>query len=378
MSDFSLPVLFVVPVGNTLPTTGTSADLTAGQFGIFRPDYSPATAGNVASSAYIVLAQGRAETYLQGSKQSDKIAASKVKKWYKVVGQAYASNEIQQFSDFVGKCDEQLTISFVLHSSYADTISFNGITRSVTVQLPCCGCGDDPCETIANETIIDLFLAKIAQEDALPVDPAALKLSSFLTFQKVGTGDDAVLTVTGKSLTQYAQSCDYAAFPFQYDRLWWRMFAYAGPDTTVDFMVFDQCQPAATITVNQRSNYVSGTAAEVAQMEKEYYSYSSYQKHLFRLPGYSPLFESWVTAGTIYDMYVIQFDEIDPDRSWTQNIPIDERAIIFVPQATSAAVSAILVAYLGAVTNSTGSNPTTTTSTTSTTSSTTTTTTLIP
>lgn len=378
MSDFSLPTLFVVPVGNTLPTSGTSASLTAGQFGVFLPTYAPATAGNVPGVKYITLAQGRSETLYQGSKQSDKIAASKVKKWYKVVGQGGANNEIQEISDFSAKCGEQLTVTFRVHSSYADTISFNGVTRSVTVQMPCCGCGDNPCDVIANETIIDLILAKIAQEDALPKDPAALKLSSFLTFEKIGTGSSAVLRVIGKALTKYGNPCDIAAFPWEYDRLWFRCFAYIGPATTVDFIVSDACVTAGVVTVIQRSSYPLGTAEEVAQLEKDYFSYQSYQKHLFRMPGYNQLFESWVTTGTVYNQFVIQFDELSQDDSFTQNLHIDERVIIMVPQASSAALEAILVAYLGAAEDSTASGDTTTTTTSTTSTSTTSTTTLIP
>lgn len=82
MADFSLTTLFVVPVGNSLPSPGTSTqDLTAGQFGIFRSDYSVATAGNIAAKPYFYLAQGRVNTYLQGSKRSDKIASSQVSEW---------------------------------------------------------------------------------------------------------------------------------------------------------------------------------------------------------------------------------------------------------------------------------------------------------
>ena len=50
MADFSLTTLFVVPVGNTLPSSGSTQDLTAGQFGLFRSDYTVANAGNIAAS----------------------------------------------------------------------------------------------------------------------------------------------------------------------------------------------------------------------------------------------------------------------------------------------------------------------------------------
>ena len=91
MSDFSLTTLFVVPVGQTaLPSSGSTQDLTAGQVGFFKNDYSVATAANIAAAPYFYVAQGRQTTYLQGSKRSDKITgcpsgagcASNVTDWY--------------------------------------------------------------------------------------------------------------------------------------------------------------------------------------------------------------------------------------------------------------------------------------------------------
>ena len=79
MADFSLTTLFVVPVGQTaLPSSGSTQDLTAGQVGIFKNDYSVATAANIAAAPYFYITQGRENTYLQHSKRSDKIAKSAV------------------------------------------------------------------------------------------------------------------------------------------------------------------------------------------------------------------------------------------------------------------------------------------------------------
>ena len=74
MSTFALTTLFVVPVGQTaLPSTGSTQDLTKGQVGFYKSDYAVATAANIAASPYFYVAQGRENTYLQGSKRSDKI-----------------------------------------------------------------------------------------------------------------------------------------------------------------------------------------------------------------------------------------------------------------------------------------------------------------
>src|SRR5688572_25044162 len=113
MSDFSLTTVFVVPVGNSLPSSGSTQDLTAGQFGIFRDDYTVANAGNIAAAKYFYLAQGRDNTYLQGSKRSDKIkgcatanCTSNVTDWRKVSGCPTPSNQVTDVGSFTVKCGE--------------------------------------------------------------------------------------------------------------------------------------------------------------------------------------------------------------------------------------------------------------------------------
>lgn len=380
--DFSLTTVFVIPTGNTLPTTGGTAALTDGQFGIFKDDARTiANAGNIATANYIQLFQGRDTTLSIGSKPSDKIIASKVKKWYKVTGSGTAANEIWQVSDFTASCGEDVTLTVRGHSSYLDTISFNGLTRSVTVQAPCCDCGASPCDVVDAETLVDDILAKLADEDAAQKGPNALRMDTFFTFSKFGTGANALLNIEAKPITKYGQPCDVAADPYEFDRIWFRVYMTKGPETTVDFIVPDNCDQVATVTLTQRSDFPRLTSAEVAQMEFDYYSYQAPFKHLYRINGFNQYFESFVTPGTVYDQYCIQFDEAYADSSWTANLRQDERVIIYVPTGAGSTIETVLSVYLGAITDESGAIVTTTTSTTTTTSSTsstTSTTTLIP
>ena len=96
------------------------------------------------------------------------------------------------------------------------------------------------------------------------------------------------------------------------------------------------------------------------------------------MSGYNQYFVSDVVAGTIYDTYYIVYDELQQDDSWTANLKEDETVILAIPQGATSTVETTLVAYLGAITNSSGVAVTTTTSTTTTSTSTTSTTTLIP
>ena len=386
MADFSLTTLFVVPVGNTLPSSGSTQNLTAGQVGIFGSDYTVADAGNITDFPYFYVAQGRVNTYLQGSKRSDKISGcptgnsckTNVTEWYKSTGCATAVNQITDVVNFTVKPGEIITLTLRGFSSYLNTLYFNGFTRSVTVNAPCLGCGDNPCTDVDVPALIDELIIKL--ESHAPGDnPDNIYLTQFYQFQRVGDDQDAFLRITGKPLTVYGQPCDVAAFPWEYDRFYFRTFIFAGPATTADFIVADPCNRVAEPVIVQRSNYPAGTSAEVQQLEKNFYSYQAgYLKHLYRMNGYNENFESWVTDGTIYDLYYIKFNEYDKSAyQWGDYIYEDSTVIIAVPQGETTDIEEILVAGLGPVVSDTICI-TTTSTTTSSTSTTTTTTTLIP
>jgi hypothetical protein len=386
MADFSLTTLFVVPVGNTLPSSGSTQDLTAGQVGIFLSDYSVATAGNIAGSPYFYVAQGRTNTYLQGSKRSDKISGcpggssckTNVTEWYKSNGCATVVNQVTDVVDFTVKCGEIVTLTLRGFSSYLNTLYFNGFTRSVTVNAPCCDCGGDPCTDTDVPALIDSLIIKL-EEHAPGDNPDNIYLTQFYQFQRIGNDSSALLRITGKPLTAYGQPCDVAAFPWEYDRFYFRTFIFSGPATTADFIVDDPCNRVAQPVITQRSNYPAGTSAEVQQLEKNFYSYQAgYLKHLYRMNGYNENFESWVTDGTIYDLYYIKFNEYDKSAyQWGDYIMEDSTVIIAVPNNQTTAIEAILEAGLGTVAGDT-TCLTTTSTTTTVWPSTSTTTTLIP
>jgi hypothetical protein len=386
MADFSLTTLFVVPVGNTLPSSGSTQDLTAGQVGIFGSDYTVADAGNITDFPYFYVAQGRVNTYLQGSKRSDKIAGcpsgnsckTNVTEWYKSTGCATAVNQVTDVVDFTVKPGEIVTLTLRGFSSYLNTLYFNGFTRSVTVNAPCLACGGDPCTDVDVPALIDELILKL--EAHAPGDnPDNIYLTQFYQFQRIGDDQNALLRITGKPLTKYGQPCDVAAFPWEYDRFYFRTFIFSGPATTADFIVDDPCNRVATPVITQRSNYPVGTSAEVQQLEKNFYSYQAgYLKHLYRMNGYNENFESWVTDGTIYDLYYIKFNEYNKSAyQWGDYIMEDSMVIIAVPQGETTDIEEVLVAGLGPVAGDTAC-VTTTSTTTTVWPSTSTTTTLIP
>ena len=389
MADFSLTTLFVVPVGQTtLPSSGSTQDLTPGQVGIYKNDYSVATAANIAAAPYFYIAQGRTNTYLLGSKRSDKIKGcpsgagcnSNVTEWYKVAGCPVPVTQVTDVANFQVKCGDVITVTLRAHSSYLDTLYFNGFTRSVTVQAPCCDCGASPCDLVDVPALIDSIIAKFLQS-APGNNPDNITFSDFYQFQRIGNDQNAILRITGKPLTKYGQPCDVAAFPYEYDRMWFRTFVYSGPATTADFIVADACNIVADATVIQRSSYPTGTSAEIAQLEKNFYSYQAgYLKHLYRMAGYNENFESWVSDGSTYDTFYIKFNELDKSAySWGDYIKEDSMVIIAAVSGSAIAteLETVLEAGLGAVTNQ-NSCVTTTSTTTTVWPTTTTTSTLIP
>ena len=351
MADFSLTTLFVVPVGNTLPSAGSTQNLTAGQFGIFKADYSVATDLNITTNnPYFYIAQGRTNTYLQGSKRSDKIASdgSNVTAWYTVTGSPVAANQVTDISNWTVTPGTDVTVTLRAFSSYLNTLYFNGFTRSVTVKGECLACGADPCADVDVPALIDALRSEER--------------------------------ISGKPLTKYGQPCDIAAFPYEYDRMYFRTFVYPGPATTADFIVADNCNQIATPTITQRASYVAGTSDEIKQLEKNFYSYqAAYLKHLYRMNGYNENFESWVTDGTTYDTYYIRFNEYNKAAYvWGDYVKEDSTVIIATPQSLAPDIADILIAALGQPTDESGEIISTTTSTTTIWPSTSTTTTLIP
>ena len=364
MADFSLTTLFVVPVGQSaVPSSGSTQDLLPGIVGIFNNLYATVDDTTIANFPYFYVAQGRDNTYLQGSKRSDKISGcptgssckSNVTEWYKVSGCPTAANQITDVTNFSVQCGESITLTLRAFSSYISTLYFNGFTRSVTIQAPCCGCDENPCADVSDNTIINLLIEKLRQQ-APGNNPDNISFNTFYTFENVG---GTILRITGKPLTQYGQPCDIAAFPFEYDRMSFRTFVYAGPATTADFIVADACNIVANPVITQRASYATGTSAEIAQLEKNFYSYQAgYLKHLYRMNGYNGNFESWVSAGATYDTFYIKFNEYDRSAYvWGDYITEDATVIIAAPNAASqtggATISAdieeILVAGLGAV-----------------------------
>lgn len=380
MTEFSLTTLFVVPDG-TLASTGSTDALTSGQLGVFLPDYTIATGGTIATAKYFYIAQGRPSgEIVSGSKRSDKIDKNKILEWYKVSAEPDATTQIVDVSDFNVKCGEDITLTIRAHSVYIETLFYNGLQVSVTVPTACCACGADPCTELDPQATVDALIAKLYNTNSKG-GSSALALTDFFTFERVGTGAASVLRIVAKPLTAFGQPCDLRAFPYEYDRMWYRVFVTRQPETSADSFIPDTCDQVATVTVVSRATYVKGHADEIKMLERRYYSYQAGAfKQLYDKVGYNGNFTSFVVDGKFYDTYYIKFVPHDQyqETHWQDGIVQNSTVICAFEAGEGTAFEALIVAALGAVSDKTGVNVTTTTTTTTTTTSTTSTTTLIP
>lgn len=338
--DFGKTTLFVVPAGNSLPTTGSTDALTASQFGIFRPDYSVASAANIGAAQYIYLFQGRPQVLpILGTKRSNKIYRDKVIETYKITGSATANVQITHVTGFAAQCGETVSLSLRLFSTYINTGFYNGLTRTVTIQTPCCDCGSDPCTDVDVEALVDSFVT------AINIEP---RLSHFVTASKTGSGSGATLVITGNALDVYGNRCDPHAFPFEYDRMYFRTYAYRGPETTQDYNVFDTCDLFATATVTQKSTYATGLPAEITQLEKNWLSYQNpLQSTLFSNTNFNNAYTTEVSTGvTAYTtLYIRYYDPMN--NAFTDVSDQESWAIIAAPPTEAAAILTRLELYFG-------------------------------
>lgn len=354
--DFSLTTLFILPASNTLPTTGGPVDLVPGKFGVFRDDYSVATTGNIAASKYIYLAQGRIEQ-VPGltTKKSDKIKAGQIIEWYKVPSIATSRVQISAVGytgvggntdTITAHCDESYTLSLRLFSSYIDLAYFNGLTRSFTYQTECCdGCTTGDCGVADIPTMTAFFV------NAINTDPLVSRYVTAATTANTTDPDNPLygLTITGKALTKYGAPCDITAFPYEYDKLRFQVWAFKGADTSQDYLVYDRCENIPTATL-QTSTYPSGSSDEIKLLEVRYYSYQTTHKHLFRWPIWNGAYSSYVVDGTFYDTYYIKFKDLEL-HTWNDYVDQDETVIIAVPAGQGTTLETLLTTYLGAVTS---------------------------
>lgn len=337
--NFSLPRVFVSPVSNTIPTTGTTSNLTANELGIYLPNNTPATAGNIGAADYFYIAQGRPDTSLNlRTIKSDKIVAKNVIEKYLVTGSSSVNQQVGVISDIIAHCGEQLVISIRAFSQDIDAVFSNGLTRSIVLETPCCDCDTDPCEVLTPGQIEEL------------VDEAVLKINSDPVLGKyivASKTDDVEITLTGIA-QPVIENCDLTANGFRYDAVVFQAWVYAGAFTTQDFANLGSCEESGVYETTQEISFPKGTTAQVLKEEINNHSYKVPAfKQIYADPGFNGLFNSNAQEGTLYDQFYIKVNNPESPNTWSAALNQDFTVIIYTPQAQTAAWRAILEEALG-------------------------------
>lgn len=155
----------------------------------------------------------------------------------------------------------------------------------------------------------------------------------------------AGLRIEGKPLDKYGNPCDPIAFPHEFDKLTFEVFAYKGAPTTQDFITFDRCDNTP-ITYTQKSTFALGSGDEIFMMEKQFHGYQTYMKHIYHNNTWNGGFVRYSDPNVFYDTYVLKFKS--PDLlTWDASTRQDETVIIAVPSGTGGALENFLVGYFG-------------------------------
>jgi hypothetical protein len=163
------------------------------------------------------------------------------------------------------------------------------------------------------------------------------------------TGSDCVagVKIEGKPLDKYGNPCDPIAFPYEFDKLTFEVFAYKGAPTSQDFLTFDRCDNIP-ITTTQRSTFVTGSGDEIFELEKRYHSYQTtgVAKHIYHNSTWNGGFVRYSQPHLFYDTYVLKFKSPDLN-TWDNVSRQDETVIIAVPTGTGASIEAFLLGFFG-------------------------------
>lgn len=341
--DFSLPTIFVKPFGVANATSGASSALTAGQIGIYDKTLLAVADGNTTAFR---IAQGRhANEYPQTTKKSDLIKRSNIVRYIKTPAVTTAVTKQIKVEGFTAKCGEEVTLTLRLFSKYINVYYNYGWTKSFVVQTPCCECGDDPCETVDYEELIDSFVTKINASD----------MADWVTAAKVTVeGEDEApdtyyMTITAKAITQDPTSASMDNFIYDgYDALDFYVYAGKAPETTSDPMVEDRCNTFATVTTVRTATHTKGSSREISRLERENYSYQTGKfKDVNCDPDMNPVYVTNVVPGKFYDQFLITYKPARTTQTWEDAVDIDETVLIYVETTESATFTTTLNAIVG-------------------------------
>lgn len=191
----------------------------------------------------------------------------------------------------------------------------------------------DGCEGTVPPVFVDVQDYKGLEWEVIPTDLTGAE------------GCVAGVKIEGKPLDKYGNPCDPIAFPYEFDKLTFEVFAYKGAPTSQDFITYDRCDNIP-ITKVQNSTFVTGSGDEIFELEKRYHSYQTTMKHIYHKSDYNGAFVRYSNPSFFYDTYVLKF--ASPDLNTWDNVSRQDETVIFaVPTGTGAALEQFLIGYFG-------------------------------
>ena len=162
-----------------------------------------------------------------------------------------------------------------------------------------------------------------------------------------GSGCQAGVKIEGKPLDKYGNPCDPVAFPYEFDKLTFEVFAYKGASTSQDYLTFDRCDNIPVTTV-QKSTFITGSGDEIFELEKRYHSNQTVgvAKHIYHNSTWNGGFIRYSQSDKFYDVFYLKFKSPDL-KTWDGATQQDESVIIAVPQGEGASIEAFLLGYFG-------------------------------
>lgn len=329
--SFSIPMVIVANATNPVASTGSAANLAAGQIAAYAPTNLSTPVTTIGNSEAIQLFQGKLQGELNGiTRRSDKIYPRAVIRIAKIEANDDRSEKILTVTGLAPKCGEQYTFT-VRTKSQNINVSHNpahGMINTYVINGPCCDCGDDPCEEVSAEDIYAEFVSR-----------ANADLGKYITFAVSTDEDDAVvgITATGVAQPDIHNPNNLSIDQYTQDFVDFNIYVTKGANSTLDEIVQGACETAATVTVTQEIVRQIGSGKAVKQIEYKNFSYQNPKfKSTFCRPEYNVGYVSNVNESLFYDEYQITFFEPNAHNLvFSDNANHSEMVRLFVPTGTA-------------------------------------------
>lgn len=206
--NHNIKQMFVVKSGQSLLTSGTTADLAEGQVGVFKSDYTAlAAAPSVSASPYIYLAEGSGNAEF-GSFKTSKVYLNKVTAWRgfsaDTTGKEQITyvgwDEINDTSTPGVQCDKSYTLIIRVFEHYLRSVYCPYLQEGVVVKSACCADCSSNCDDLDSKPIFEEFAKKINENPRLSQYVTASVVSKLISGSEPTTTFAIVLPDPGTHL----------------------------------------------------------------------------------------------------------------------------------------------------------------------------------